>query len=68
MALNADNWLKLRYPDSTCGGTGTINVGIIKQQCPDCRGTGLDEQRIRDDTDKSLIPAWVLEQRTLKTS
>jgi hypothetical protein len=54
--------------DSTCGGAGTVNIGIVKQQCPDCRGTGLDEQRIHDDTDKGLIPAWVIEQRTLKAS
>jgi hypothetical protein len=32
MALNADNWLKLRYPDSTCGGAGTVNIGIVKEQ------------------------------------
>lgn len=65
MALSADNWLRIRYPDSTCGGVGSIAVGIIKQQCPDCRGTGLDERRIVDDTAKGLIPKWVLEQRTL---
>jgi hypothetical protein len=63
MALNADNWLLIRYADSTCGGTGTLNVNIVKQQCPDCKGTGLDERRITDDTAKGLIPKWVLEQR-----
>lgn len=65
MTLTADSWLKIRYPDATCGGEGTINVGLIKQQCPDCRGTGLDERRIADDTAKGLIPQWVLDNRTL---
>jgi DnaJ-class molecular chaperone len=65
MTLSADTWLKMRYPDTTCGGSGTVAVGIVKQQCPDCKGTGLDERRIIEDTAKNLIPKWVLEQRTL---
>jgi hypothetical protein len=68
MALSADTWLKIRYPDATCGGEGSVSVGIIKQQCPDCRGTGLNERRIEEDTAKSLIPTWVLEQRTLRAT
>ena len=66
MALSADTWLKLRYPDSTCGGSGSVAIGILKQQCPDCRGTGLDERRIADDIGRSLIPQWVIDQRTLR--
>ena len=68
MALNADTWLKIRYPDATCGGEGTVNVGIIKQKCPDCNGTGLDERRIADDTAKNQIPQWVLDQRTIRAA
>lgn len=65
MAISADTWLVIRYPDTTCGGTGSIAVNLTaKQQCPDCKGSGLDERRIADDTAKGLIPKWVLEQRT----
>lgn len=64
MALNADTWLLFRYADATCGGNGTIAVGIVKQACPDCLGSGLDERRIVEDTAKGIIPAWVTEQRT----
>lgn len=64
MPLSADNWLKQRYADPTCGGDGQVNVGIVKQQCPDCRGTGLDERKIAEDEARGAIPAWVLQQRT----
>jgi hypothetical protein len=42
-----------------------VNTGIIKQQCPDCRGTGLDEKRIEAETAKGMVPQWVIEQRTI---
>lgn len=65
MAISADTWLLIRYPDTTCGGTGYVAVNIQSRQlCPDCLGSGLDERRIADDTTKGLIPTWVLEQRT----
>lgn len=66
MAISADNWLLTRYPDTTCGGVGTINVNLVKQRCPDCEGTGLNERRIAEDTGKGLIPQWVLDQRTIR--
>lgn len=65
MPVSADTWLKIRYSDATCGGTGSVNTGIIKQQCPDCRGTGLDEKRIEAETAKGMVPQWVIEQRTI---
>lgn len=65
MAISADTWLLLRYSDTTCGGTGYIAVSLAQRQlCPDCRGSGLNERRITEDTAKGLIPKWVLEQRT----
>lgn len=65
MAVSADTWLLIRYPDTTCGGTGSIAVSLVqKQQCPDCKGSGLNEAQIIADTAKGLIPKWVLEQRT----
>lgn len=65
MAINADTWLVVRYPDATCGGTGFVAVSLASHQlCPDCKGSGLDEKRIVEDTAKGLIPKWVLEQRT----
>jgi DnaJ-class molecular chaperone len=65
MTLSADGWLKVRYPDPTCGGDGQVSVNLVTQQCPDCKGKGLDERRIAEDTGKGLIPKWVLEQRTV---
>lgn len=65
MAISADTWLLIRYPDATCGGTGYVAVNLqARQQCPDCKGSGFDERRITDDTAKGLIPKWVLEGRT----
>jgi predicted Zn-ribbon and HTH transcriptional regulator len=65
MVVSADTWLVIRYPDATCGGTGYVAVSLTpRSQCPDCRGSGLDERRIQADSAKGLIPKWVLEQRT----
>lgn len=65
MAISADTWLVIRYPDATCGGTGFIAVSLAPRQlCPDCQGSGLDERRITEETARGQIPKWVLEQRT----
>lgn len=65
MALSADSWLRIYYADPTCGGTGSVATGVVKQACPDCQGSGLNEQRIAEDTPEGVIPTWVLEQRTI---
>lgn len=65
MAISADTWLVMLYADPTCGGTGYIAISLVpRSQCPDCRGSGLDEKRIQADEARGLIPKWVLEQRT----
>lgn len=65
MAISADTWLLIRYPDPTCGGDGKVSVGLVSDQtCPDCQGSGLNEKKIARDTSANLIPTWVLEQRT----
>lgn len=66
MALSADSWLRAKYSDATCGGIGSVATGVIKQVCPDCRGSGLDERRITEDTAKGIIPRWVIEQRAIR--
>lgn len=63
MAISANIWLRMRYADATCGGTGLVSAGVTTDRCPDCKGTGLDENRIAQDTQRDLIPKWVLEQR-----
>jgi hypothetical protein len=65
MAISADTWLLVRYPDPTCGGTGSVSTGVVnKQSCPDCKGSRLNEKRVAEDTGRGLIPDWVLQQRT----
>lgn len=66
MAISADTWLLIRYPDPTCGGTGGVSVNIADQKCPDCGGTGLNEQAIAQDIGRGVIPDWVLQQRTIR--
>lgn len=65
MAINADAWLLVRYPDPTCGGTGSLSTGLAdSQQCPDCRGSRLNQAKVDEAIGRGLVPDWVLQQRT----